>query len=171
MSREQLHYQRCCLVLPPIFILMRYEGIYLALSHGIYTGIYHPSFNGIYYGIYHGINHGIYHDLTDTYHLTLPSLHWTACSHLQVLSHPVCYCQCVCCGQCDAAASATRQGCMQSISSAPSPTPDTVSLMQSISTSASSVWSNNCTVIAETSVFVAVITVCVLAAEEKLEVA
>ena len=61
---------------------MIYMMVYLAMYHGIYTGIYHPSFNGIYYDIYHGINHGIYHDLTDAYHLMLPWLHWTACSHL-----------------------------------------------------------------------------------------
>ena len=70
-----------------------YDGIYLAMYHGIYTGIYHPSFNGIYYDIYHGINHGIYHDLTDTYHLTLPWLHWTACSHL--LLPTACYSYCI----------------------------------------------------------------------------
>ena len=37
--------------------------------------------------------------------------------------------QCVCSGQCYAAASAMRQGCVQSISGAPSRTPNTVSLM------------------------------------------
>ena len=66
-----------------------YDGIYLAMYHGIYTGIYHPSFNGIYHDIYHGI----YHDLTDTYHLTLPWLHWTACSHL--LLPTACYSYCI----------------------------------------------------------------------------
>jgi len=70
-----------------------YDGIYLAMYHGIYTGIYHPSFNDIYNDIYHGINHGIYHDLTDTYHLTLPWLHWTACSHL--LRPTTCYSYCI----------------------------------------------------------------------------
>jgi hypothetical protein len=63
------------------------------MYHGIYTGIYHPSFNGIYNDIYHGINHGIYHDLTDSYHLTLLWLHWTACSHL--LRPTACYSYCI----------------------------------------------------------------------------
>ena len=159
------------------------------------------SFNGIYYDIYHGI----YHDLTDTYHLTLQWLQWTACSHL--LRPTACYSYCILSPgtpqrsglclmnisqaglqtgavascmwlpvrmrrQCDVAASATRQGCVQSISGAPSRKPNTVSLMQSISTSASSVWSNSCTVIAATSSWwLVLITVCVLAAGEKLEVA
>jgi hypothetical protein len=74
--------------------------------------------------------------------------------------------------QCDVAASATRQGCVQSISGAPSRKPNTVSLMQIISTSASSVWSIQVEQLHRDSCnFVAVITVCVLAAGEKLEVA
>jgi hypothetical protein len=70
--------------------------LFHGLKHGMYHGIYHHSFNGIYYDInhllYHGINHGMNHDLTDTDHLTLPWLHWTACSHLL---HPTtCYSYC-----------------------------------------------------------------------------
>jgi hypothetical protein len=132
-----------------LLCIMVYILVYTFLLYGIY--------DDIYYGINHGIYHVHYRDCTGPHARTYcAQQHATAtASHRQALHNGVAcvlknisqaglqtgaVASCVrrsvrmqrpvrCGGQCDAAASATRQGCVQSISGAPSRTPNTVSLM------------------------------------------